>query len=117
MTKLPNGQIWQFENLAIWKFRMCHSDHAGASVLSEFHWEPQPRAQALVNELIAQFLARCGEAAAFAERLRRDTATRFLDWIDHIQMPSTPALWKRLVDVGFTLAPAPGAANRYVHLG
>jgi len=88
--------------------------------LLQFHWEPQPRAQGLVNELIATFLARSGETAAFAERLRRDTGTRFMDWIDYIEIP-VPAgnntLRNRLLDVGFTHHSVSGAPNCFTHLG
>ncbi len=96
------------------------STSAAAASLDQFHWDPQPRAQSLINELITSFLARSGETAAFAERLRHDTATRFHDWIDHIQVP-VPAgnntMRNRLLDVGFTHRSQPGAPNCFVHLG
>ena len=80
-------------------------------ILTRFHWEPQPKAQALVNELVAQFLARCPEAAVFADRLKSETGTRFADWIDHIQVPYSGKVRDRLIGVGFTHHPLPGAPH------
>lgn len=91
-----------------------------SSPLAEFNWQPQPRAQSLINELIATFLSRNGESAAFSGRLKHDTGTRFLDWIDHIQIPVPPSnntLRNRLLDVGFTHRSQPGAPNCFTHLG
>lgn len=31
----------------------------GVDVLKQFNWQPQPQAQALINELVADFLQRC----------------------------------------------------------
>lgn len=87
------------------------------SVLTAFNWEPQPKAQALVNELTQQFLVRCPEAAVFADRLKHETGTRFGDWIDHIQVPYTDAMRDRLLSVGFSHRPHDGAPDCYVHEG
>ena len=42
--------------------------------------EPQPAAQALVNELAGEVLARCPAAAVLAARMKAETGTRFADW-------------------------------------
>jgi hypothetical protein len=86
-------------------------------VLTQFHWDPQPKAQALVNELVAQFLARCAEAAVFADRLKHETGTRFADWIDHIQVAYSGKMREQLLGVGFSHKPLPGAPQAYVHEG
>jgi hypothetical protein len=58
-----------------------------ATDLTKFQWSPQPRAAALVQELLGEFLRRCPEAATFSERLLRDTGTRLSDWVAWILYP------------------------------
>lgn len=84
---------------------------------TQFNWEPQPGAQALVGELVDNFLDHCVHARNLADRMRSDTGTRFGDWIDHLQVPRTEDLRVRLADVGFERRPVPGAPDRYIHPG
>jgi len=88
-----------------------------ANPLEQFQWEPQPRAQSLVTELVEGFLSRCPGARDLADRMRSETATRFADWVDAIEAPMSTELIDRLVDTGFELQPVPGAAECYEHLG
>lgn len=83
------------------------------SVLEQFKWEPQPKAQALVNELIGEFLAGCPRAAELAEKMRTQSATRFFDWIDHIHAPTTDAMRSRLANAGFRTINREGAKECY----
>jgi hypothetical protein len=87
------------------------------SALLEFRWQPQPKAQKLVDELAADFRQRCAHAAALARRMKSDTGTRFNDWIDHIQAPRTSALVERLWDAGYRRKPTSGAPDCYVNEG
>jgi hypothetical protein len=87
------------------------------SSLLEFRWSPQPRAQALVDELAADFRLRCPPAAALAQRMKTQTGTRFNDWIDHIQAPRSQALVDRLWDAGYRRKPVQGATDHYVNEG
>jgi hypothetical protein len=91
--------------------------HASAAAFEKFQWQPQPRAQALVNELVAPFLQACPGAAELARRMDQDTGTRFGDWVDTIQCPRTPALRARLLEVGFDRRATPGATDCFVHNG
>jgi hypothetical protein len=84
---------------------------------TEFHWEPQPLAQALINEIVDEFLAKCPGAAELARRMKHDTGTRFGDWIDSIESPRNATLKARLQKTGFTRTPVPGAPDCFVHLG
>ena len=45
---------------------------------------------------------RCTAANDLARRLRRETGTRFFDWIDFIQAPDEGSLRTRLASTGFT---------------
>jgi len=69
--------------------------------VSEFHWEPQPAAQAIVSELITEFLSRCGRSSELAERMRSETGTRFIDWVDFVETPVDAGLEDRLAEAGF----------------
>ena len=83
----------------------------------QYHWEPQPRAAALINELLISFLAKCPGAADLSKKMKHDTGTRFLDWVDHIQAPRTAELRAKLLEVGFQRKPLPGAPDSFVHEG
>ncbi|MBK7406285.1 MAG: hypothetical protein IPJ41_17180 [Phycisphaerales bacterium] len=83
----------------------------------EFHWEPQPEAQRLVDELLESFLKACPEGARLAERMKSETGTRFKDWVDFIEVQGGMALRQRLSSVGFSHEPMPGAPEHFTHRG
>lgn len=85
--------------------------------LAEFNWKPQPAAQAIVSELVAMLLDRCPRAAELSRRMKTDTGTRFIDWIDHVEVPEVPGFIGRIVDAGFVPLPWDGEAECYGHPG
>lgn len=87
------------------------------SPADQFHWDPQPAAQAIVNELLTDFLAKCPPAGAFAQRLKHDAGGRFGDWIDHVAVPQSATLVARLRASGFVHTPEKGAPDCYEHPG
>lgn len=97
------------------------SDRNGAtaapSPFEQFQWAPQPRAQQLIDGLLASFLQACPGAGLLAERMRLETGTRFKDWVDSIGTPRNAELRARLLDVGFKRRAEPGAPECYVHDG
>lgn len=90
-------------------------------ILNQFQWEPQPRAAALIQEIVTDFLNRCSDAKRLSYRMLTESGTRFLDWIDHIQIPADgpagKALRKRLLGVGYApeTLPAPSGAQCLVN--
>lgn len=64
-------------------------------------FSPQPDAAAFVHNVIADYLSSCEPARDFARRLRDETGTRFVDWIDHISLPDEPKLLETMADIGF----------------
>lgn len=72
--------------------------------LTSFQWSPQPAAFSLLRALVSDFLAACPEAAAFAERMRTETGTRFIDWIDHIRLNRYDSGSGRLENAGYRAA-------------
>jgi hypothetical protein len=82
--------------------------------LEDFSWQPQPRAQQLVHDLLAQFLSRSSQTARLGERMRNETGTRLIDWIDHLAFPRTSDLEHQLKSAGFTETSLPGADQAFV---
>jgi hypothetical protein len=82
----------------------------------DYAWEPQPKAQALVNEWAASFLAACPFAATLSDRMTHATGTRFRDWIDFIELPAGEHLESRVLDAGFTMKREDGG-RLYEHDG
>ncbi len=86
------------------------------SAANGWHWEPQPKGQALINDLLAGFLAACPDAQRLKDRMTAESGTRFHDWVDHIALPrATPNIKARLAEAGFDHTPLPGAPDRYVN--
>ena len=77
--------------------------------LDQFSWQPQPRAQQLVFDLLAQFLSRSPQTAKLAERMHDETGTRLIDWIDHFAVPHSSDIEQQLKLTGFTQISLPGA--------
>src|SRR4051794_14506116 len=69
--------------------------------LTQFTWERQPEAERLVRELVDEFLQRCPWAKELAERMREETGTRFIDWLDSISLRETEQLRQRLKTAGY----------------
>jgi hypothetical protein len=68
-----------------------------------FEWQRQPRAQALVHELAAEFCAKLTAARQLRERMLRETGTRFVDWIDFVGPLREELDHGALVGAGFSL--------------
>jgi hypothetical protein len=75
-----------------------------SSSFESFQWSFHPEAFRFVCGLAADFLLRCPEAAAFAERMRRETGTRFVDWIDHIRLSRRDPRSSQLEKFGYRIA-------------
>jgi hypothetical protein len=73
----------------------------GTEALTQFTWERQPEAERLVRGLVEDFLQRCPKARELADRMRVETGTRFIDWIDHISMRQSEELARRLRTAGY----------------
>src|SRR5690349_21212753 len=74
---------------------------SSANPLEAFQWKPQPQAFALVQSLVSGFLAQSAFAANLADRMTKETGTRFIDWVDHIVIGATPQVQDRLAAAGF----------------
>lgn len=69
--------------------------------LQAFHWTPQPAAFQFLRQTCDVFLNACPFAADLAARMKAETGTRFIDWIDHIALPRTDHRGAQLAEVGY----------------
>lgn len=79
--------------------------------LLSFQWTPQPAAQALVDGVFAEFLAKNPRASKLAQDMLSGTATRFADWIDFIRMPKADGMRAKLEAVGYEVVARDGIDN------
>ncbi|MBA4027925.1 MAG: hypothetical protein C0475_02070 [Planctomyces sp.] len=89
------------------------------ALLGEFNWQPQPEAWRLVNELVKSLVDRNAWAARLAGRMRAETGTRLIDWVDHIAAPEGvlggEGLWSRLQRAGYRHEPKEHAPGCHVN--
>jgi hypothetical protein len=82
--------------------------------LEQFSWQPQPRAQQIVHDLLARLLSHSPQTALLGERMRNETGTRLIDWIDHFAAPHSLELEQQLKLAGFTETSLAGADRCFV---
>jgi hypothetical protein len=70
--------------------------------LEAFQWQRQPKAEAFVRGVVDEFLADNAMAAKFARRMKEETGTRFVDWIDHLRLPDSGQVRQSLREAGYT---------------
>src|SRR5262245_21002102 len=73
-----------------------------------FEWQRQPRAQALVHELVAEFCGKSSASRQLGERMLRETGTRFVDWVDFIAPPRQALDRGALLEAGFAFSDEDG---------
>lgn len=82
-----------------------------------FRWEPQPAAQRIIDDLVNAALERCSFARTLSERMLTETATRFIDWVDYVQVSRSDAMVAPIRSAGFErVGPCPGG-ELWVHPG
>jgi hypothetical protein len=79
-----------------------------ANPLEAFQWKPQPQAYSFIRSSADAFLRSCPPAADLAERMQRETGTRFHDWIDTIFFPNSDDIAATLDAVGYEVDKSPG---------
>ena len=92
---------------------------ASLAAPSKFDWQRFPGAEDRVNAWVAEALAGNAFASRLSERMKLETSTRFVDWVDHLALGDRPGLARDLAGLGFArqmLADAAGVAV-YAHDG
>jgi hypothetical protein len=74
---------------------------ASDSAAPSFDWKRWPETEAAVDRWIIAALEENPFAAALAARMRDETNTRFVDWVDHLVIADRPGLARRLTMLGF----------------
>lgn len=74
-----------------------------ANTLESFQWVPQPEAFRIILEIVRDFLEACPDANALAEKMRCETGTRFVDWIDSIRLNRSDGRLAKLQSAGYEI--------------
>ena len=67
----------------------------------EYHWQREPQAELLLQEVIQQALSRNSFLRKLQDKLSSQCNTRLFDWIDHIEMAASDELEKKIKAAGF----------------
>jgi hypothetical protein len=67
-----------------------------------FQWQRYPGAETFLERLVEHALAGNSFAADLARRMRDETSTRFLDWVDHFVVSRASNVEAVLKEVGYT---------------
>ena len=65
-------------------------------------WRPQPEAAAIVEALVAEFRDALPWLDRLGERMRSDTGTRLVDWVDSFTLCHDGGFARKLANAGFT---------------
>jgi hypothetical protein len=71
------------------------------NVRTDFDWQPQPAAAGLVGSLLARCIQSNPHIGKLGERMRDETGTRLVDWIDSITLPHQISTHERLAQAGY----------------
>lgn len=86
--------------------------------LQAFQWSPQPEAEALIHELVEEFVANHQFARTLKDRLYHEAAVRFSDLVEEVAVYSDrPGLSNRLLHAGFLEDDTAGISDVFVHPG
>ncbi len=70
-------------------------------VRTDFDWQPQPAAAQFVAGLLRPCIQTNPQIATLARRMRDETGTRFVDWVDSVALAASPALRAELANAGY----------------
>ncbi len=90
----------------------------GKGFIQNFDWGLYPQAEKLLEKEVETFLKHHSFARSLAKKMNVQTSTRFLDWVDHILIPSSRVTHAQLEKLGFIHHPvwsAPFKAQVFVH--
>lgn len=68
----------------------------------DFQWKCEPKAEALIEELLHQAVEKNQELKDLGEQMEKRTSTRLFDWLDHIRVANSEPLRRQMEEAGFT---------------
>jgi hypothetical protein len=84
-------------------------------VRSDFDWQPQPEAAALVGRLLDRCIQGNPHIATLARRLHDETGTRLVDWVAHVGVAGEPGFENELAAAGYEVDPDSRRGRGYRH--
>lgn len=78
---------------------------------TKFLWKPQPEVSKWLNGLLFEFCNANPDIAWLADRMRADTGTRLVDWVDFVGLLPSERERQRLTELGFVPDDAIGAGD------
>jgi hypothetical protein len=66
-----------------------------------FQWERQPLAEKLILDILQKAIDSNPSIAKLSSNLLAQTNTRLFDWLDHLIVPESEEIKKKLIDTGF----------------
>lgn len=84
-------------------------------VRTDFDWKPQPEAAELVIRLLDRCIQDNPHIATLAVRLRDETGTRLVDWVDSLGVAGEAELEGELLAAGFEVIPESRRERGYRH--
>jgi hypothetical protein len=81
-----------------------------------FYWERHPEVESLVIYYLERYAGKNRFLDDFGERLARQTSSGLINWVDHIRVPDSPELRRKLKELGFERSAA-SPTPVFVHSG
>lgn len=78
-------------------------DNGNTAEADRFVWETQPAAAAFVRRLLDECVQNCEAVRRLRERMRQETGTRLVDWVDHFSLPAGSVATAELESSGFAI--------------
>jgi hypothetical protein len=93
--------------------------HQAATVTVTFDWQRFPHTEMFLDRLVAEALDGNAYARDLEHRMRAETSTRFVDWIDHLVLSKPSVSETELIDLGYALDTVVYSSDSpvYVHQG
>lgn len=83
---------------------------------AKYQWQPQPQAAHWMSTKIDSLIAGDNYITSLARRLKDETGTRLIDWVDHLDLPYSDLLTRELEELGFCADPPDEMSDLENHL-
>ncbi len=84
-------------------------------VRTDFDWQPQPAAAAVVGRLLDRCIRDNPQIATLQRRMHEETGTRLVDWVDFLGVAGEAGIEEELAVAGFEADPTSRRGHGYRH--